>query len=224
MEKTLSRDSNRGAKVRPDDPNDKNFIDKIRRPIKLVTGLNVLGPYPAVGSQEQFLGEPLFPHSYDLTGEKEIHLPMGPLVLKEALGDLLKNAVENTPDQGYIEVRLGKKEDRLDLKVLDFGIGISAENQRYLFDGLFHTQDTELYASKKPYDFNAGGKGLGLLQTRLYSRRCSFIPKDMDLCPGDISRCLHCNSVDDCLNSGGSTFCLSFPVSGGKAFDAAGIA
>ncbi len=170
-----------------------------------------------------------------LIGEKEIHLPMEPLVLKEALENLLKNAVENTPDQGCIEVRLEKKEDRLDLKVRDFGIGISAENQRYLFDGLFHTQDTDLYTSKKPYDFNAGGKGLGLLQTKLYgrrfgfelsieSRRCPFIPKDMDLCPGDISRCPHCNSVDDCLNSGGSTFCLSFPVSGGKAFDAAGIA
>jgi len=172
--------------------------------------------------------------TFDLTGDKETHLPMEPLVLKEALENLLKNAVENTPDQGCIEVRLEKKEDRLELKVRDFGIGISAENQRYLFDGLFHTQDTELYASKKPYDFNAGGKGLGLLQTRLYSRRfgfelsvesrrCSFIPKDSDLCPGDISRCPHCNSVDDCLNSGGSTFCLSFPVSGGKAFDAAGI-
>ena len=42
---------------------------------------------------------------------------------------------------------------------MDFGIGVTKANQRHLFNGLFHTLDTELYTSKKPYDFGAGGKG-----------------------------------------------------------------
>ena len=44
------------------------------------------------------------------------------------------------------------------LKVMDFGIGITKESQRYL-DGFYHTLDTDLYTSKKPYNFGAKGKG-----------------------------------------------------------------
>ena len=57
---------------------------------------------------------------------------------------------------------------------MDFGIGITKENQRRLFDGLFHTLDTELYASKRPYDFGAGGKGLDLLRAKVYGQRFKF--------------------------------------------------
>ena len=30
------------------------------------------------------------------------------------------------------------------------------EHQQYLFDGLFHTEETDLYSSRRPYDFGAG--------------------------------------------------------------------
>ena len=106
---------------------------------------------------------------------------------------------------------------------MDFGIGITKENQRHLFDGLFHTLDTELYSSKKPYDFGAGGKGLNLLRIKTYgqrfgfdisaaSQRCIYLPTDRDLCPGKISECPHCKTLEECLQSGGSTFCLTFTV------------
>jgi len=60
------------------------------------------------------------------------------------------------------------------LRIRDHGIGITKENQAYVFDGLFHTKETELYASKKPYDFGAGGKGLDLLRMKVYGQRFDF--------------------------------------------------
>lgn len=146
-----------------------------------------------------------------------------PKILEEILEGLLKNAIENTPDEGMIRVILEQKAQWLMLKVMDFGIGITEENQRHIFEGLFHTQVTELYSSKKPYDFYAGGKGLDLLRIKVHgdrfgldisvaSQRCIYIPTDQDICPGRISTCPHCKTRQDCINSGGSTFCVSFPV------------
>jgi signal transduction histidine kinase len=163
----------------------------------------------------------------NLDGMKDLTLIMDPKILEEIITGLLKNAIENTPDEGIIRMVLEQKGQWLLLKVMDFGIGITKENQRRLFDGLFHTLDTELYSSKKPYDFGAGGKGLDLLRIRTYgqrfgfdisvgSQRCLYLPTDRDLCLGKISECPHCKTRDDCLNAGGSTFCVTFPVGGGK--------
>lgn len=163
----------------------------------------------------------------NLDGMKDLTLIMDPKILEEIITGLLKNAIENTPDEGIIRMVLEQKGQWLLFKVMDFGIGITKENQRHLFDGLFHTLDTELYSSKKPYDFGAGGKGLDLLRIRTYgqrfgfdisvgSQRCLYLPTDRDLCVGKISGCPHCKTRDDCLNAGGSTFCVTFPVGGGK--------
>ena len=159
----------------------------------------------------------------DLDGAKDLALLIDPKVLEEIMVGLLKNAIENTPDEGIIRIVLEQKSQWRLLKIMDFGIGITPENQRHLFDGLFHTLDTELYTSKKSYDFGAGGKGLDLLRIKTYgqrfgfdisvgSQRCIYLPTDRDLCPGKISECLYSKTRDDCLNSGGSTFCVSFPV------------
>jgi len=158
-----------------------------------------------------------------MDGEKDLHLLIDPKILEETLVGLLKNAVENTPDEGLIRVTMEKKAGWIQLKVIDFGMGITKENQRHLFDGLFHTLDTELYTSKKPYDFGAGGKGLDLLRIKTYaqrfgfdisagSQRCTCLPTERDLCPGRVSACPHCKTREDCFNSGGSTFCLTFTV------------
>jgi signal transduction histidine kinase len=162
---------------------------------------------------------------FQIDGEKDLHLVIDPRILEESLVSLLKNAIENTPDEGMIRVVLEQKGEWIQLKVQDFGIGITKENQRHLLDGLFHTLDTELYTSKKPYDFGAGGKGLDLLRIKTYghrfgfdisagSQRCTYIPTEKDLCPGKISECPHCRVREDCLNSGGSTFCLTFTIAG----------
>jgi signal transduction histidine kinase len=155
---------------------------------------------------------------------------MDPNILDESLMGLIKNAIENTPDEGMIRIILEQKGQWIQVKVMDFGVGITKENQRHLFDGLFHTQETELYTSKKPYDFGAGGKGLDLLRIKTYghrfgfdisegSQRCLYLPMDRDPCPGKISECPSCKTREDCLNSGGSTFCLSFPIGGEEIVD-----
>jgi signal transduction histidine kinase len=163
----------------------------------------------------------------NLDGAKDLTVIMDPKILEEIITGLLKNAIENTPDEGIIRIVLEQKGQGLLLKVMDCGIGITQENQRHLFDGLFHTLDTELYSSKKPYDFGAGGKGLDLLRIKTYgqhfgfdismgSQRCVHLPTDRDLCTGKISECPHCETRAGCLNSGGSTFCVTFPVGEGK--------
>ena len=162
-----------------------------------------------------------------LEGPKDLTLNTNPRVLEGMFIGLLKNAIENTPDEGEIRVVFEQKAQWLQLKFVDFGIGITKENQRRLFDGLSHTLDTELYRSKKPYDFGAGGKGLDLLRMKVYSKRfgfdisaasqrCLYLPTDRDLCPGRISECPHCRVREDCFNSGGSTFCLTFTVAGDR--------
>jgi PAS domain S-box-containing protein len=147
-----------------------------------------------------------------------------PMVLSEMFTGLLRNAIENTPDEGLIRIVLERKGEWIQVKFVDFGIGITQENQRHLFEGLAHTLDTELYRSKKPYDFGAGGKGLDLLRMKVYSkrfgfdismasRRCLYLPTDREVCPGRISECPQCRTGEDCFSSGGTTFCLSFAVS-----------
>lgn len=160
---------------------------------------------------------------FQLEGENDVFIFMDPVILREVSEGLLKNAIENTPDGGLIRIMVEQKDDRIWLHVTDFGVGITEENQQYLFDGLFHTKETELYTSKRPYDFGAGGKGLELLRMKVYgqrfgfdismkSNRCVYIPTDQDVCPGNISLCPYCKTISDCINSGGSTFSVSFPV------------
>ena len=97
---------------------------------------------------------------FHLEGEKDLYVFIPPGILEEILEGLLKNAIENTPDEGVIAVSFEKTDHEVLLKVEDFGVGITEENQKLIFGGLFHTQETDLYSSGRPYDFNAGGKGL----------------------------------------------------------------
>lgn len=159
---------------------------------------------------------------FQIEGQRDVSVPMAPGILKEILEGLLKNAIENTPDEGMIRILVEQEGPKVLLRVQDFGIGITPESQRYIFDGLFPTQDIGLYSSKRPYDFNAGGKGLDLLQMKAYGQRyglelsmegqrCIHIPSDRDVCPGKITACPHCQTQEDCLKSGGSIFTVSFP-------------
>ena len=159
----------------------------------------------------------------DVEGEHDLFVFTDPYILTEVLASLIKNAIENTPDGGRIQIALEPKGDKIWIHVTDHGIGITEENRQYIFDGLFHTRATELYASKNPYDFGAGGKGFELLLIKAYaqrfgfeitmtSNRCAYIPTDQDACPGKIEDCPHCRSVEDCLRSGGSTFSVGLPA------------
>ena len=153
--------------------------------------------------------------------EKGLSISMDRGVLKKVLVGLLKNAIENTPDEGRITVSAISTENHIYLHVQDAGIGITEEHQKNIFDGFLPARSMTFYASKKPYDFNAGGAGLDLLRIKMFaehygfavdfeSTRCQYIPLATDQCPGKISDCKHIQDRSDCLSSGGSTFTVTF--------------
>jgi signal transduction histidine kinase len=143
--------------------------------------------------------------------------------LRVTLDGLIRNAIENTPDESRVEIEARRDEEGLVLIIVrDFGVGITAESQKHLFEGFYHTQETDRYSSKRPYAFDAGGKGLDLLRTRTFakrfgwdleleSERCRFIPTEADVCPGRISACARCEELKTCLGSGYTEFRLRLP-------------
>jgi PAS domain S-box-containing protein len=159
-----------------------------------------------------------------------LNISMNPEILREVLEALLKNAVENTPDGGEVRVRAEKRTNMAWIDVIDTGVGISEENQAFVFDGLFHATETDLYSSKRAYDFGAGGKGLDLLKLKVYAKRfgfqlamnstrCPHIPTDRDVCPGNVTECPHISTGEECAVSGGSTFSVAFRASEGAPRD-----
>ena len=144
-------------------------------------------------------------------------------ILEKVCNGLLKNAIENTPDQGLIEIVATKKNGEIRIEFRDTGVGITSDNQKMIFGGFFHTQDTMLYSSKRPYQFNAGGTGSDLLRIKTFSEtlgfsvefessRCKFIPTDKEMCPGRISECHFISEKSECFSSGGSVFSIGFPA------------
>ncbi|MBC8417776.1 MAG: GAF domain-containing protein [Desulfobacterales bacterium] len=150
-----------------------------------------------------------------------IFMPLDPL--RKIVDGIVKNAIENTPDEGKIALIVSEKEGGAELVVHDYGVGIIEDAQMRIFEGFFATQDTMAYSSKRAFDFNAGGKGADLLRMKIFSERygfkiemkssrCRFIPEETDLCPGKISDCPFCTNKEDCHCSGGSIFSIYFPV------------
>jgi signal transduction histidine kinase len=142
--------------------------------------------------------------------------------LQKIFDGLLKNAIENTPDEGRIEIVVKMKGDGTLLQIRDFGVGITMENQIRIFEGFFTTRETMDYSSKKPFDFNAGGKGADLLRMKIFSERygfkidlkstrCSSLPHNSDVCPGRISACAGCRNGHGCHQAAATTFSLYFP-------------
>lgn len=150
----------------------------------------------------------------------------GPISMPEEILDiivtgLVKNAVEYTPDDGTIEIRVLTRNHHPVIMIKDYGIGFTPEKLRLIFENYFTPPDSSEYTTKQPFEFNAGGRGFDLLRIKLFSERfdftldidstrCRFIPSDIDICPGDIRRCRFCTTPDDCLNSGGTTVTLTF--------------
>jgi signal transduction histidine kinase len=135
---------------------------------------------------------------------------------------LVRNAVENTPDEGRIEIRVRSKGQGTEFMVHDYGVGITLDHQKRIFEGFFTTQETLDYSTKRPYDFNAGGKGADLLRMKIFSerygfriamssKRCPFKPDKADVCPGRISQCGLCKAGGGCHEFGGTIFTVFFP-------------
>jgi PAS domain S-box-containing protein len=144
-------------------------------------------------------------------------------ILEKIFTGLLRNAIENTPDGGKIEISHRVENGEAIIRFRDYGVGILEENQKLIFGGFYHTQDTADYCSKNPYEFNAGGSGSDLLRIKIFSEvhgfslgfssvRCKYLPSEMDCCPGKISSCRFARDKSECFGSGGSEFSIKLPV------------
>ncbi len=89
----------------------------------------------------RYVGEPAFVY-----GNAEL--------LEELLWNLCDNAVRYNVEGGMVKVQVEKSKDRVNLKVSDTGIGISAEHQERIFE--------RFYRVDKSRSKETGGTGLGL--------------------------------------------------------------
>jgi PAS domain S-box-containing protein len=146
---------------------------------------------------------------------------LDPNLLQIVVETLVKNAVENSPDEGEVTVSFERVPTGLLLQVQDHGVGIPVSELDFIFEGFHHTQDTDDYSSKLPFDFNAGGKGLELLRLKVLaeegifdisfeSRQCEYISAGQGQCPGRISACPHVPGTQGCKESGGTVFSVLF--------------
>jgi signal transduction histidine kinase len=204
-------------------------IERIRKRIKETFGSKALVaeqiPLEDFVKGRMAVLEPSFEHRNievltRFSAAPKIYLPADPL--QKIVDGLVKNAIENTPDEGRVEIIVQARGEGTALLVRDFGVGITEENKSRIFEGFYATQDTMDYSSKRPFDFNAGGKGMDLLRMKIFSERynftiemnsarCPHIPADSDTCPGKISECALCRLGNGCHQSAATTFTLYFP-------------
>jgi PAS domain S-box-containing protein len=208
---------------------DGSLVEKVREKIKEIFGAKQAVPKAlsldqAVRDRLNFL-RPSFSHrKVEILTRIEpvpfVFLP--PDVLDKVIDGLIRNAVENTPDEGRIEIDVHKKGEGSLLIIRDYGIGILEDARKRIFEGFFTTRDTMSYSTKRPFDFGAGGKGADLLRMKIFAERyhfqidmasvrCRHIPKESDPCPGRIGGCRFCAKVEDCHLSGGTVFTVYFP-------------
>ncbi|MBU2632006.1 MAG: PAS domain S-box protein [Proteobacteria bacterium] len=148
-----------------------------------------------------------------------VHLPLE--ILDIITKGIIQNAIEYTPDGSKIDIILKTTENCPELIVKDYGIGFTKEKLHLIFENFFTPPDSIDYSTKKPFDFNAGGRGFDLLRIKVFSEpyhfkiwidssRCGIIPKDSDICPGDIHLCPACATENDCFKSGGTAVHIRF--------------
>ncbi len=169
--------------------------------------------------------EPAFSHrqveiATHLGPSPSVVIPLDPL--QKIVDGLVRNAVENTPDGGKIEVMVSGQGEGTQFAIRDSGVGIDQEAKGRLFEGFFPTQDTWAYSSKRPFDFQAGGKGADLLRIKIFSERynfkidmesirCPHLLTETNQCPGAINACPYCTRREECNQSSGTAFLIYFP-------------
>jgi len=84
-----------------------------------------------------------------------------PAQIRDAVNQLLLNAIKFTPDGGAIALSANRSEGRIALSVADTGIGIDAESRQRIFEPFFTSFDVSRHASGQ-FEFNRRGLGLGL--------------------------------------------------------------
>jgi two-component system, OmpR family, sensor kinase len=85
-----------------------------------------------------------------------------PVLLRQALQNLIDNAIKYSPPNSTIRVAVREWSDRIDISISDEGPGISAENREHLTKRFFRPD--------RARGRESGGFGLGLSITKAYMR------------------------------------------------------
>jgi two-component system sensor histidine kinase BaeS len=78
--------------------------------------------------------------------------------LRQAVGNLVTNAVRHTPEDGRITLRARRERDEVVIEVSDTGSGIAPEHLPHVFDRFWRADRSRSRAT--------GGRGLGLAIAR----------------------------------------------------------
>jgi two-component system sensor histidine kinase BaeS len=87
-----------------------------------------------------------------------VHISADPVRLRQALGNLVANAVRYTPPGGEVVVKLFQEGENAVLEVRDSGTGIAPDDVPHVFD--------RFWRADKSRSRRTGGSGLGLAITR----------------------------------------------------------
>lgn len=88
------------------------------------------------------------------TGDRPAMFPHDPFWLREAVGNLLANAIDFTPEGGRIDVSVRRTEVSLSIVVKDDGTGIEPDDLPFIFQ--------RFYQGKSARQSGRGGTGIGL--------------------------------------------------------------
>jgi len=88
--------------------------------------------------------------------------------IRDALTNLMMNAIKFTPDGGRIEVAVRRRDaEAIEFRVTDSGIGVSEAEKPHLFEEFFAGLNPEHHSSGE-YEFERRGPGLGLAIVRTF--------------------------------------------------------
>jgi signal transduction histidine kinase len=103
-------------------------------------------------------------HNLTLEKPQEPILTLGSNTqLRQAIVNLISNAIKYTPDNGVITVRLRTKQLRVEVEVTDNGYGIAKDKQERLFERFYRARD--------PQTEHIPGTGLGLSLVKTVAER-----------------------------------------------------
>ncbi len=126
-----------------------------------------------------------FSYNYDyptsippLKGDKE--------AISEAIINLIDNAIKYSGDKKQLDIKLGSNDQNVYISVKDYGIGISSEHQKEVFDQFYRVPSNNVHNTK--------GSGLGL----------TLVKHIMDAHHGQVQL--------ESAPGKGSTFILNFPI------------
>jgi two-component system CheB/CheR fusion protein len=95
-------------------------------------------------------------HKIVIRGDTKTQLYADRDRIGRVLTNLMTNATKYSPDAGKIMINVRKSQNEVTVSVKDFGIGISKEDQRHIFDRYFQSSNASATGHKKE------GLGLGL--------------------------------------------------------------